>query len=97
MESQQRKKLVETAKVLLHNGLQAPLEQRTTVYTKKNIMKATQIYKDEVKREIDEKIAEFDLQIKQLQKRRKDAYAEIIHRRNLILKRFLYYTDRYLK
>ena len=90
MESQQRKKLVETAKALLHNGLQAPLDQRRTIYTKKNIMKATQIYKDEVKREIDEKIAEFELQIKQLRQRRKDVYAEILHRRNLILKRFQY-------
>ena len=94
MQSQQQQQLLKTAKELLEKGLSAPVELRTSTYTRANIIKATEIYKQEIKRHCDEKVAELELQIKQTRQKKKEVFSQVTHHKNKLLRHFQHKVGR---
>lgn len=87
MESVQKRNNFIKAKRMFDFGLQCTINERH-MYTKKNINMAEKIMKDKIKDDCDAKIAELELQIKQLRLHKKDMFMKITHHKKKLLQHF---------
>ena len=87
MQSVQKKGNFVKAKKMFDVGLQLSNDKKH-IYSKKNINMAEKIMKDKFKDECDTKIAELELQIKQLRLQKKDMFMKITHHKKKLLQHF---------